>query len=112
MKDKKIYKVNKNEPNFREELDNFFCWCSRNGYKVKNNDEYFYAEPIFKNEDERLKILRKSRKPLLDAFDKWEKAVLRGRENESLEVMTWFHLIKSLDENALNNVPERVKYYL
>ena len=112
MKDKKIYKINKNEPSYHQEIKDFFDWGFRNGYKAKSNEEYFYYEPIFKTEEERLEILRKTRKPLLDAFDKWEKAVLRGRESESIEVMTWYFLILDLNETALNNIPERVKYYL
>ena len=64
------------------------------------------------NEIQKLAILRGKRSRLLTAFDKWEKAVLRGRETESLEIMNWFYNLLNLDEQAINNVPERVKYYL
>lgn len=59
-----------------------------------------------------LNDLRDKREPLLIAFDKWEKAVLRGRELDDVEVMVWFEEIKALDEESLNNIPERIKYYL
>lgn len=57
-------------------------------------------------------LLREDRQPLLMAFDKWEKAVLRGREKDDLKIMTWYYLILDLDITAINNVPERIKYYL
>lgn len=112
MKDKKLYKslIKENESEFQKQYAEFYKWCNQNYYVLKNNKEYFYAEPL--PQEERLLGLRKTRKPLLDAFDKWEKAVLRGRESESLEIMTWYFLILDLNETALNNVPERVKYYL
>ena len=56
--------------------------------------------------------LRIKRAPLLVAFDKWEKAVLRGREVDDALVMNWFQSILDLNEDALNNIPERVNYYL
>lgn len=63
--------------------------------------------------EERLKgKYRIKREPLLVAFDKWEKAVLRGRESDSQEIMVWYQKLKELDEYALENIPERIKYYL
>jgi hypothetical protein len=56
--------------------------------------------------------LRSLRKPLLEAFDKWEKAVLRGREMDDELVMEWYYAILDLDEKEIENVPERVQYYL
>lgn len=112
MENKKLYKSERGNANFIKELENFFLWCSRNGYKVVSNNEYFYAQPLFTTEEEKRELLRQGRKPLLDAFDKWEKAVLRGRESESIEVMTWYYRLLDLDEYAINEIPERVKYYL
>jgi hypothetical protein len=55
---------------------------------------------------------RQLRDPLFDAFDLWEKAVLRGREVDDPEIMEWFTRLKDLDVDALQNIPERVQYYL
>ena len=55
---------------------------------------------------------RHERKRLLIAFDKWEKAVLRGRESDSDEVMTWFNSLLDLKDEAFINIPEAVRYYL
>jgi hypothetical protein len=104
-----------NIQDFMEELNSLKKWCDNNQCVIRNEGTKYYAEKIIfptLTEEEQRNILRNKRKPLLDAFDKWEKAVLRGREIDSIDIMTWFHLIKALDENALNNVPERVKYYL
>lgn len=58
--------------------------------------------------------LRDKRDPLLSAFDKWEKAVLRGREVEDERVMQWYYDLLDLKEDAFkeNNIPARVQYYL
>ena len=56
--------------------------------------------------------LRRQREPLLNAFDKWEKAVLRGREDDNDEIMAWFYDLKDLKETAFENVPKEISYYL
>lgn len=56
--------------------------------------------------------LRARREPLLEAFDKWEKAVLRGREQDSVMVMGWYQDLLDLVPGAFENIPERVQYYL
>ena len=58
--------------------------------------------------------LREERKVLLEAFDKWEKAVLRGREKDDSSIMSWYRDLLNLVESAFldENVPERVRYYL
>lgn len=58
--------------------------------------------------------LREERKVLLDAFDKWEKAVLRGREKDDTSIMSWYRDLLNLVESAFldENVPDRVRYYL
>lgn len=56
--------------------------------------------------------LRLKRSHLLTAFDKWEKGVLRGREDDDIAIMMWYKSILDLDESAMENVPERVSYYL
>lgn len=64
--------------------------------------------------ENKIKELRSKRKTLLEAFDKWEKAVLRGRELESDTIMQWYQDILDLKESAFEetNIPERVKYYM
>ena len=80
-------------------------------FDVENNCviDYDNTEDL---EEERKFNLRLKRGHLLSAFDIWEKAVLRGREEESQEVMKWYYDILDLDETAINNVPEKVKKYL
>ena len=56
--------------------------------------------------------LRCKRKYLLAAFDKWEKAVLRGRETDDSMIMLWYQMLLDLNAAAFDSVPERIKYYL
>lgn len=63
-------------------------------------------------ERQRLAILRTKRAKLLTAFDKWEKAVLRGRETDSAAVIQWYKDLLDLKENAFAYIPIRVAYYL
>lgn len=63
-------------------------------------------------EEEIKQGLRWVRSHLLEAFDKWEKAVVRGREQDSEEVMTWYQNILDLNEDAINNIPMAVEYYI
>ncbi len=67
---------------------------------------------ILYTEEERKNILRTKRKILLNAFDKWEKAVLRGRESDDDVIMDWYHNLLDLEESAFDNVPEKVKYFV
>jgi hypothetical protein len=62
----------------------------------------------------RFNDLRAKRKALLGAFDKWEKAVLRNREQDDAFVMSWYYQLLDLDESAFEeiNIPLRIKYYL
>jgi hypothetical protein len=65
---------------------------------------------------QKLEELRAKREPLLIAFDKYKSNVNYGIEIEDdtqrKEIVNWYNAIKDLNENALENVPERVKYYL
>lgn len=83
----------------------------------------FYDETILKNEngrefrlnsnkEKKEKMLRKKRDPLLTAFDKWEKAVLREREVDDHAVMQWYENLKKLEDSAFETIPERIAYYL
>lgn len=62
--------------------------------------------------EETIRQKRKERYTLLQAFDRWEKAVLRGREQDSEEIMAWFYDLLDLKDEAFVNIPERVQYYI
>lgn len=67
---------------------------------------------IWTDKEELKNMLRAKRNSLLNAFDKWEKAVLRGREEDKGYIMAWYYDLLDLKENAFENVPEEIKYYL
>lgn len=67
---------------------------------------------VWKDEEEIKNILRIKRKNLLNAFDRWEKAVLRGREEDKEYIMSWYYDLLDLKEYAFKNIPEKIKYYL
>lgn len=73
--------------------------------------DYDNTEDLKKQEQDEL---RTKRIILLESFDKWEKAVLRGRELESDTIMQWYQDILDLKESAFEeaNIPERIKYYM
>lgn len=76
-------------------------------------DEYEDIQVYIPYTEEELKdILRTNRSSLLSAFDKWEKAVLRGREQDDYVIMSWYQSLLNLDKNAFENIPVRIKYYL
>lgn len=76
-------------------------------------DEYEDIQVYIPYTKEELKnILRSKREKLLSAFDKWEKAVLRGREQDDYVIMSWYNSLLNLDENAFKNIPKRIEYYL
>lgn len=56
--------------------------------------------------------LREKRSRLLDAFDKWEKAVLRNREEDDENIMEWYYRILELEEDSLDEIPDRISHYL
>ncbi len=75
------------------------------------NEEYKSAEQKYLQE-QNLNKLRYRRISLLDAFDKWEKAVLRGREADDETIMSWYRSILDLELTAFEEVPMAIKYYL
>lgn len=96
-------------------ITNFEYTCRENQDVEITKEEYDEFLKKFEYQPTKEEInanLRNKRKPLLVAFDKWEKAVLRGREEDSKEIMEWYQNILDLNEEAFNNVPERIKYYL
>lgn len=96
------------------EVDKYEFWSKLNtGNYLSDSDPLNPNEErlIYSNEKV-LERLRFKRKPLLIAFDKWEKAVIRGREEDSTEVMQWYQDLLDLKESAFENVPERINYYM
>lgn len=83
------------------------CFDTENNYII----DYDNTEDLKKQEKDEL---RTKRIILLEAFDKWEKAVLRGRENEDDTIMQWYQDILDLKESAFEeaNILERIKYYM
>ena len=67
-------------------------------------------------ERERIEKLRRLREPLLVAFDKYKTNVVYGLVIETPEekelIIKWYKSILDLNEAALNDVPEKIKYYL
>ena len=93
-----------NVEDFAKELNTLKKWCFDNQCLLKTDGTKYYAEKIVfpsLSEEENKNLLRNKRAKLLNAFDKWEKAVLRGRESESIEVMTWYYRLLDLDEYAI-----------
>lgn len=87
--------------------------CAYSDFEIKGNSAIF-NEPKYKarKQEEDKDILREKREVLLTAFDKWEKAVLRGRETDSVEVMTWYENLLDLLPSAFEEIPIEVQYYL
>jgi len=99
--------VDVSEDEYLESLstNDHFAWKVFNGCLVM-----VQFEPI--PQEKQLQKLREDRIALLDAFDKWEKAVLRGREEDDLQIMRWYKDLLDLQPLAFRQVPARVAHYL
>lgn len=78
-----------------------------------DNTNILYNTPDNFKENNKKNILRDIRKGYLNAFDIWEKAVLRGREKDSDSINLWYEKLLELDESAFkkDNIPDRILYY-
>ena len=66
-----------------------------------------FNDEVFENE------LRAYRNEiLLPAFDKWEKAILMGREVSKPEVYEWYEAILDLKVEAINSIPKEILYFI
>lgn len=106
--------IEENDITYEVDLDKLTINVS---YLEANGDINYNAERAeeIRLEKEQARLLtkkRNKRKSLLEAFDKWEKAVLRGREEENDSIMLWYYDLLDLKESAFENVPERIKYYM
>lgn len=88
-----------------------YSYIDDSGNFISNKEAYQEAVKRM-TEENRLAGLRSKREPLLLAFDKWEKAVLRGRETDSETVMLWYQDLLDLKNTAFESIPDAVKYYL
>lgn len=94
-----------------EEFDFLMCEQAK-GKELKVVNGRVIAEYHVETYEEKQESLRSERIELLNAFDKWEKAVLRGREVEDYIIMSWYGDLKDLKESAFENIPARIQYYL
>jgi hypothetical protein len=69
--------------------------------------------------ERKLDYFRTYRKELFKSFDIWEKAVLRGREQDDPTVLNWYQtmlgftqVIESNPETPLPTIPDTIKKYL
>ena len=70
--------------------------------------------------NDKIYAFRSYRRQMFRAFDIWEKAVLRGREEDSAEVMNWYQAMLDFPEQITETttyqdypkLPERIKHYL
>lgn len=93
-------------------------FCNNEGYVIceiepdEKGRRFTIQKPSEPTEEEKLSYLRSERATLLNAFDKWEKAVLRGRQTDDENVMIWYNKLLNLEQDAFENIPEAVRYYL
>lgn len=78
------------------------------------NDKIIIGNPLELSipEEVQLEEKRGQRKNLLEAFDRWEKAVLRGRAEDSFTIMSWYYSLLNLEDEAFIEVPSEIQYYL
>ena len=93
--------------------------------------EHKLTDMLYLNEDNTIRIeqyefpvnpeaeknqLRRQRKPLLEAFDKYKTNVLYGVITESKSqhttVMYWYYSLLDLQASAFSNIPDVIKYYV
>ena len=95
-------------------ITNFEYTPNNNEIEIAENEYNKFLESLVvqPSEQELKENLRFKRKILLEAFDKWEKAVLRGRKQDDLSIMNWYYELLDLKETAFVNVPIEINYYL
>ena len=87
-------------------FNTYECYLKDNRVELGNPISFILTD------EEELTQKRESRKILLEAFDKWEKAVLRGREIDDYMVMDWYYSLLDLKDEAFISIPHRIEYYL
>lgn len=81
------------------------------GDNITFNEKRYHKRKL----ETKLENLRSKREGLLTAFDKYKSNVLIGIEKDiemSEEVLNWYKAILDLDEESINNPPERIQYYM
>lgn len=98
-----------------EEFDFLMCEQAK-GKELKVKDGKVIAEYHIETYEEKQERLRGERAALLNAFDKYKSNVDYGIERETElqheNIIAWYRDLLDLKEYALNNIPERIKYYL
>lgn len=86
---------------------------------IDNSQDYtkeYLLQQEAKKEEERINYLRAKRSKLLTAFDKYKSNVYYGIEVETetskKAMITYYNKLLELNEEAINNPPERIRYYL
>lgn len=105
--------IEENDITYDVDLDKLTINVSylENDGNINYNTEKAEKIRLEKEQTRLLTKKRNKRRVLLNAFDKWEKAVLRGREVDDPVIMKWYKDILDLVESAFNNIPERIQYY-
>ncbi len=79
-------------------------------------DYYQTDEEQIKDEELRINNLRTKRSVILEAFDKYKINVYYGITIETTElkeqILEWYQQLLDLNEEAFNNIPKAIKYYL
>ena len=96
----------------KEEAEFLFNEQAYNGKVLRVVDGKVVAIDPPVDEEAILEGKRARRRHLLDAFDKWEKAVICGREEDDAAVMRWYRALLDLKETAFDAIPDRIRYYL
>lgn len=78
--------------------------------KITINDLQ-YIGPVYRDT-----AIRQLREPLLIAFDIYKTNIVYGIATETEEqhqkILTWYNKLLDKEEEALQNIPEEIKYFL
>ena len=81
-----------------------------------DEDQHYVYEDVEEKETFAKELLRGKRKSLLTAFDTYRTNVQYGDVKETYEqkenLLNWYQRILDLDEEAIDNPPEEITYYL
>jgi hypothetical protein len=130
--DNKIYITINKETGIVERIDDVrliaddgFMIVERDG-DIKSDDVFEYFDQKYVNgefisdteliEENKKNNLRDKRASLLEAFDRYKtNLIIKAIEisdEEQAEIIAWYHSVLDLDENSINNPPEKITYYI
>jgi ABC-type Fe3+-hydroxamate transport system substrate-binding protein len=74
-------------------------------------DDLQYIGPVYRDA-----AIRQLREPLLTAFDKYKTNIVYGikveNEEQHQKILNWYQQLLDKEEEALQNIPEEIKYFL